>query len=321
MSVPYSGGGYGYQPPVPGYGGLPGRVNWGWFSESFNIFSRASGIWIGAVLIYSAIYLTVAFVLGALFPDTKAAASPSGLNDDRGISDTGSAIFMLICWIVVSFQSAGFYRVAVKQVRGEPVVFADMFSGAPYFGNMLLLWLIAGLMTTAGVFLFCVGMFVAAAFLLPSAAIVADGEGALPAISRSMGAMKQDWLMASLFAFVWYLLIAVSGLPCGLGYLVTMPMACITSALAYRDMGNMPGISMQAVTFAQPTPGTWPPAPGQSSPYGQQPGYGQAQSPYGQPQTPPFGNVPQAPVGQEPPVIPPYGTSQSPYGNDPPPKN
>ena len=326
MSVPYGGGGYGYQPPVPGPSGIPGRLNWGWFSESFNIFSRAVGIWIGAVLIFGLINGIVQGILDSVFPDTRTTTSSiSNLRTRSGISDTGMLVALAVYWVIGSFEAACLYGLAVKQVRGERVTFADAFSGARYFGNMLLLGLIFGLLSTAGFFLLCAGIYIAGAFLIPSAAMVADGEGTLPALSRSMEAMKQDWLNASLFVLVWHWVIIASIVTCFLGFLVTIPMLCITSALAYRDMAGISGMPVMPVGYGQPVPGAWPPPPGQAPPYGQpgtynQPPYGQSpygqpppQSPYGQPQSSIFDKAPQASQGQQPPVLPPSGQAQPSY--------
>jgi len=316
MSVPY-GGGYGYQPPVPGPSGIPGRLNWGWFSESFNIFSRAVGIWIGTVLIFGLINGIIQGILDSVFPDTQTTSSISTLRNRSGMSDTGAFVALAVYWVIFSFEGACLYGLAVKQVRGERVTFADAFSGVRYFGNMLLLGLIFGLLSTAGFFVFCAGIYIAGAFLIPSAAMVADGEGALPALSRSMETMKQDWINASLFVLVWHWVIIASIVTCGLGFLVTIPMLCITSALAYRDMAGISGMPVMPAGYGQPMPGAWPPAPGSAwPPPGQAPPYGQPGQ-YGQPGTynqPPYGQPPQSQFGQ-----PPQNQSgQSPYGQPPP---
>ncbi|MBV9851145.1 MAG: hypothetical protein JO250_15865 [Armatimonadetes bacterium] len=284
MSTVYGGGGY-----AP-----PRKVNFGWIGESWQIFGRAAGAWIVAILVYGLVNNLITALLKGAFPNPGYVAAPSPfgnqihfnygitLGTNSQLTPLGQLIYLLFTWTYGAFQSASLYHMAVRQVRGEPVALGDAFGGAPYWANMLLFNLIVFLAAMLGGIALCVGAFFTVGLLLPGAAMVADGRRAGEAVSVSIDAMKSDWLTAGLFLFVFTLLIGVSVIPCFLGLFVTIPMLHIVSALAYRDMAGMPGVMPPAgPTYGAPQPGVWPPPPGQAPPptWGQTPGQAPPQSP------------------------------------------
>lgn len=263
---------YGYA----GYGGAasgpPRRVNFGWIGEAWRVFGRAAGVWIVAVLLYGLVSNVIQAAFAAAFanPDYVPPPGPFGgvrfgvhYGTNSNLTPLGQGLSLLFSWLFGAFQAASLYRMAVRQVRGEAVSFGDMFGGGPYFGAMLLFNLMYGLAAGAGVVALCVGLFVVMGLLLPAQALVADGESAAGALSRSIDAMKQDWLSATGFMFVYVLLMLASALPCFLGLFVTAPMLHVISALAYRDMIGMPGVTVAGQpAYGQAQPGVWPPPPG-----------------------------------------------------------
>ena len=315
MSVAYGGPAGGYAPP--------GRVNFGWIGESFELFKSNIGVWILTVLLYGIVSNVIQGILSSVFPNPNYVAPPGPFGSmsahwgaqygpNSNLTPLGQALSILFTWGFASFQSASLYRMAVKQVRGESISFSDAVSGGPYFGNMLLLTLILFALSFVGILALCLGVFVVAALFLPAQALVSDGRSATEAISQSLAGMKQDWLNASLFMLVFSLLIVASCLPCLLGLFVTIPMLHIVSALAYRDMIGMPGLGAPVSPYGAPptpgyTPGVWPPPPGQTPSFGQ----------------PPPSAVPPPSFGQ-PPADPPRrslgGDDLDDTGNPPPPR-
>jgi len=301
MSVAYGGPTSGYAPP--------GRVDFGWISESFELFKANAGVWIVAVLL-SAVPVILSFIIGAIFGASTALSGNAGQLPTPNPADpmaafqrglTGglppglSAGIRIITAIYTAWLYGGVYQTAVKQVRGEITSTADLFSGGPIMWKMLGFNIVYGLAVGIG-FIFClVPGFLLAGLLFVGYALIADGETVGNALSRSMDAMKKDMWNAAAFVFVMGLLIAVSAIPCGLGLFVTVPMFYLTAALAYRDMIGMPGIGAPASPYgAAPygapqasAPGVWPPPPGQAPPYGQPPAFGQAPPPSSFGQTPP----------------------------------
>jgi hypothetical protein len=341
------------QPP---YQGPTGRINWGWISESFQIFQQATGIWIGAILIYGLIALAIVFPIAfGLFQYLQSSSLFTAAGAQAGnsyavyriIYSSGWFWAMMLAVIVIhAFAIGSFLRLALKQVRHEPVSFGDAFSGARVFGRLFLFDVIFNVvgMATRGIMLLpgvgssiiviavgyaamIAGSLVFWPLALPGFAIVADGEGLFAAFGKSVRCMKRSWLLGVALILALFCLYLASILSCCLGFLASIPMFCIISVLAYRDMAGMTGI--RPLEFAMPSygpevqgtwpppPGTWPPPPGASGqpPYGQPP----APSPYDQapappPAQPPYPQPP-SPYGQ-PPMAPP---AQPPYYGQPPP--
>ena len=297
MSVPM-GGGY----------AAPRRVNYGWIGESWQLFTEAAGAWILLLIVNLVVSGIISFGVQTLFPNPNfVGAGPAGSSPwaaamaNQKISPMGEIVNYALSWLIDSFFAACYYRLAVKQVRGEPVGVGDAFGGGPYYVQMLLVTLVVGLLSLGGLLVFCLGVFVVSGLMLPAQAMVADGVPAMEAISRSFEAMKSDWLNAGFFYFVLALLVAVSCIPCFLGLIATIPMMHIIGALAYRDMADMPGRQAFEPNYGAAQPGVWPPPPGPSSP-----------TPFGQPGA--------APLPGQPPAWPPTPPSQWPpqQGGSPP---
>lgn len=308
--MPYGGGGVGYAPP--------GKVNFGWISEAFTLFQANIAVWIVAGLL-SLVPVIFGAIVGAIAGASGAAAtaySPDASNPGAafaqrlsgGLNPGVSLIIRVVGAIYTAWLYGGVYRAAIKQVRGEPISTADLFTGVPTMWSMLGFSVVYGLGVGVGTLLCIVPGLLVAGLLFPGYALIADGESLGNALSRCIDAMKRDMWTAAAFVFVMGLLIVVSAIPCGLGMLVTVPVFYLVGALAYRDMIGMPS-GAGAGGYGQPgfgapaAPGVWPPAPSAVTPPTEPP------TPYGQ--TPPptsFGQAaPPAPSwGQaQPPVTPP----------------
>ena len=304
MSVAYGGqsGGAAYQPP--------GRVNFGWIGEAFELFKANAGVWIVATLmafVPSIIGGIAGGIYGAAAARSGSAGQPSfgqspfggGQNPFTGGLPPGLSVSIQIFSILyAAWLYGGIYRTAVKQVRGELISISDIFSGASWMWKILGFNIVYGLVVGIGLVLCLVPGFLLSGLLFPGYALIADGETVGTAISRSMDAMKRDMWNAAAFVFVMGLLVAVSIIPCGLGLFVTLPMFFLVSALAYRDMIGMPGGGQSAPAggaYGTP-PGVWPPAPGAWPPPPQQ--YPTAEPPRQSLSGEPLDDPPQAPPGQ-----------------------
>ena len=309
--MPYGGGGAAYAPP--------GKVNFGWINEAFDLFKSAAAVWIVAVLVLIFIPAVVGGVIGAVFGASGAASAGAGSTGFgrpspfmSGLPIAVQLVVQVFSAVFQSFMYAGLYGMAVKQVRGEPISFGDIFSGGRYFLPMLGFFIIYGIAFVIGFVLLIIPGLIVASLLLPAYALIADGESLGTAISRSIDGMKRDIWSGIALLFVMGLLLLVSAIPCGLGLLVTYPMLWIISALAYRDMVGMPNEAAPG-GYGQPgfgapaAPGVWPPAPSAAppaSPYGQAPpptSFGQAPPPASQAPPAPSWGQPQPPANPEPP--------------------
>ncbi|MGI4789203.1 MAG: hypothetical protein ACRYFS_10185 [Janthinobacterium lividum] len=241
-------------------------------------------------------------------------ANPAFMGNHFGTIFAWEFGFIALYSIWAAYMYGGLYRMAVQQVRGLPIEVRDVFRGGALFGRMLgglwllglgayvleavcigpfglLVWqhgpaaalIVAGIV---GVVLFLALMLTLPGMLLPSFALIADGDGVITAIKRSFRAMKTSWPAAAGFVFVMGLLVYVSEIPCGIGLLATIPMVFLITALAYRDMLGMPNMVAPVMPgYAQAGEGVWPPAPGawppppQAQQYPSQPPLGQQYPP------------------------------------------
>jgi hypothetical protein len=198
--------------------------------------------------------------------------------------------FGLVYLFWSSYLYGGMFRMAVRQVRGLSIEIRDIFRGGALFGRMLgamfllvfsayfleavclgpaglLIWkhgptaaiIVAGVV---GVLLLIALLLAANGVLMPTFALMADGDGVFAALKRSIRAMQGHWASAAGFAFVLGVLVYASELPCAIGLLATIPMVFLVCALAYRDMIGMPNMVPPPAPFYAPADaGVWPPAP------------------------------------------------------------
>jgi len=282
MSVNYgvpAAGGAGYTPP--------GRVNFGWISEAFELFKANAGAWILACLMLYIVPSLVGGIIGRIFgamsamhqtsgpqssghPPFGAGSSSFGRNPyENGLPVAVNIALQAASFVYTAYLYGGIYLMAVKQVRRERVEIADLFRGGPLLGKMLGFHFIYIVATLLGTALCILPGLLLSGLLYPAYALIADGESVTGAISRSVDAMKRDMWNAAAFYFVMGLLVVVSFFAFCLGEFITTPMLWLTAALAYRDMIGMPGVAAPnpygtlPPQYGQPQqPGVWPPPPG-----------------------------------------------------------
>lgn len=316
MSVPYG-------MPVGGAYQPPGRVNFGWIGEAFELFKANAGVWIVGALL-----ALIPAIVSQIVQHTSGhpPAIPVGPNGQPDYSNAAYwlAVFQageppglyygtqIFSSVYGAYIAAGVYRTAVKQVRGEAISVGDLFSGGPFFLPMLVYTFVSQIAIFIGM-VFCIlpGLLLAA-LLFPTTALIADGVPLGSAVSRSINGMKQDVWNAIGFLFGMGLLVIASFFACGLGEFVALPMTYLVAALAYRDMIGMPGVNQAAPAYGAAAPGVWPPAPSAPPPPPQwgnpadappaYPGY-VPQSP-APPPAPSWGTPPAAPPPQYPSVPP-----------------
>ena len=244
---------------------MPPKVNFHWLSEAWALFMAQAGVWIGATALIPALAVVCGGVmffgglaLGAFSPNT-------GHADSTGFF---VSVVVLISVSVLAFLygtlflSCGLHLMAVKQVRGRPIAFRDVFTGRSLFWRMLLFNAAYGLVTTVGTLLCVLPGLYAGGVLLAAPALVADGAGVREAFAKSHAATTGDWLNATLLFFVLQLIVSV-GASVGVGLLIALPLCWLVSALAHRDLIETP---QPPALSAPAAPGDWPPPPAFSSP-------------------------------------------------------
>lgn len=270
-----------------------GEVRWEWIGEAWKMFSQNPGTWIGMLLVSLLVStLGIGLPFGLFILPTIFASSGGGEMSGAGIAAiAGTAILALLAILVIgilvgSFLLTGFYKTAIKQVRGESISIGDLFSGSDSFLRVLgftFLISLAGIaiLFTFGILSTIADQFVILGQLVQSAVslvlqgllffsiplIIDKKMGIIEAIQTSIQATKSNWWMYLLFLIVMTILISVSMIPCGLGLFVTVPMYFLAPALAYRDnfLSSNAG-DFDRFSSAPPSPNYYAPQPQFSNP-------------------------------------------------------
>lgn len=210
----------------------PQKVNFGWLGESWRMFKSNAGLWISAVLLgvfFPLLFDTIVIVMARFSRQIPGSIIQVIPKLPLGLL-IGIGMFNLI---YNAYIVSGLYKMAIKAVYGEQITFRDIFSGSNLVLPMLIYSILYSIITATTPILL-IGLFLAG-LLLPAYAMIADGYSIPKAIGKSMSAMfTERWIAAALVFVVWIIL-GVLSLTL-IGIIVTMPMLCLISALAYRDM-------------------------------------------------------------------------------------
>ncbi len=151
---------------------------------------------------------------------------------------------LLITLGLSAFMMGGLYRTAFKQMRGETISIGDLFSGKDLTVNMLLTLFLVVACTMVGA-LFCVfPAYIVGGLLMFSVPLVVERKlSPMEALRTSFEKTKGNWLMFTLFAFVLGLIAGVGAIACYIGALFTYPLYFLITAVAYRDVFGVAGLS------------------------------------------------------------------------------
>ena len=298
VSVNYGGG-------SPGDGGAgqqaisAGRVDMGvWLGQAWALFSARPGVWMVSFLLY----LILGLGLWLLW------AIPTGILDTLKqsylavLNHTGppvrppnplaefakTRLFGLVLAAANAVFFGGFYKMALRQMRGERISVGGLFSGFPQAlplamvavalaaGTALLEAASLGLLRLLGLppaqavslsnLIGVLPSLVLQAVLIFAPLLVVDrGANAAEAIKGSLRLLKGQWLIATLTYFLLALIAGLGALGCLVGMLVTYPLFLISVAVGYLAFTQPPS----SAPFPYPNayggpapPGVWPPPPG-----------------------------------------------------------
>lgn len=213
---------------VPGV--LPPRapeISFDAISQAWKVLQPNMGIWIGAALIY----LVATGILQVL----QESMVPKNAN---GVPQMGLTYWLLrlLGFVVGQFLIGGLMRMAINNVRSGRAEFGQMFSA----GSVLPSLIGSGILTTIAMvvgLVLCIvpGLLVSGLVMFVTPLIVDKRLGALRAIGASFEALKPQMWMALLFMIV-VVLVAIAGVfACGVGLLVTLPLALLTIAVTYNN--------------------------------------------------------------------------------------
>jgi uncharacterized membrane protein len=151
-----------------------------------------------------------------------------------------SALSGAISWVVQTAIGALIVRAALDITEGRPLEFGSLFGRIPW-GKVIVLSLIVGAIVFVG-FILCFIPGIIAAFLLSYATyfLLDDNLEPVDAIKASFALVKNNVGSALVWAILAFFVGLVGLCFCGVGYLVTYPIALIGTAYTYKKLSGKP---------------------------------------------------------------------------------
>jgi uncharacterized membrane protein len=240
-------------------------VRWEWLGEGWNMFAQRWATWVIHMLVFVLVVIAiVAPVYIIAIVSTIAAGASETPEAPPAIFFVAMLIFYPLLLLAIAFLTAGTYKTAMKQLRGEPTSVGDLFSGADCFLRVLgAIFLVALLAMIGGIFCIIPGLIVQGLCFYTIPLVVERRMGPIDAIQTSINATKKDWLMYTLFALVVGVIASIGGIFCGIGALVSYPLFFTITSVAYRDVFGVAGANASPNYSPPPPPdfGMNPPPP------------------------------------------------------------
>jgi len=248
-----------YQPPM---------VDFNWIADGWRGFSQRPWPWVGAT------FLAGAFMFGIYILAMVPAMGYIGYHASKQMGNSSNipvglilgmyAVMFLIVFgmIIVSFVFAGgLFRMAYQQLQGEEVGVLTFLSIGDSLGALI--WL--GLLHTAISIVGSIGCGIPTIighglFMFAPLIAVTQRVSAIDACRQSFDMLRGQWFMATVFAFVLWILASLGGAMLGIGALVTVPVAVLAVTAGFYRLGGVARASAMA-GFGGAQEGVWPPPP------------------------------------------------------------
>ena len=256
-------------PPMYSGYGQPPKIRFEVISEAWQLFTQQMGTWVMAVFLMGVIMMVPGFLMGIGMAAALGLGAAAGDHGGAAIFGLGTMFFMFLGTLAITvltfIMMGGLYRMAIKQVRGEPIQISDLWSVTDVLVQLAIGGLLMGIaIYIASLFCSLPGIIVGGLLMLTIPLIVDQKMGAIDAMTRSWNTLKQEWLMAALLYFVLAFIAIIGFVALGIGMLFTYPILFLGTALVYRDF--ILGGSGGGPQFANPnpyptnvTPGAFPP--------------------------------------------------------------
>lgn len=156
--------------------------------------------------------------------------TPGGVFIIVGTSLIGSPIYTLLM--------GGLFKYYLKLIRAEGATIGDAFAGfSSAAGQLILLGLVSGLLTTIG-YLLCVipGVYLAVSWIFALPLVIDRNLPFWDAMELSRKMVSKHWFIVFAFLLVAGLLAVCGVLACCVGVFVTMPIASVAIMYAYEDI-------------------------------------------------------------------------------------
>jgi len=195
-------------------------------------------------------------------------------------------VFNILSFLVGIFVSIAIIKVSLRYTYGQNADFTDLYTGYPYYLNMLGGSILYALIVIGGLILLIVpGIYWGIRYQFYGYIIIDQDLSPVEAIKKSGRIARGEWWHLLLFTLAVIGVNFLGALACGIGLFVTVPLTYVAHAYVYRRLAY--AVAMQEGAMAPPPAMPQPTVP-QPSPM--QP----AQPPAMPPQQPPV------PPGQPP---------------------
>ncbi|MDO9458271.1 hypothetical protein [Nocardioides sp.] len=240
-------GGYGSPPPPPpgGYGGQPGTppysvgnaVSYGWakFQANAGQIIIAGLIALVAIVVFQVIAVVIRGII-VTGPECTGTGFDIECTDGSGffVSVFASAISSFLFFVVYQIIGAGIIRGALGITEGRPFEFNELFK-TDKLGPVVITSLISGAIVFVGTLL-CFLPGIIASFMLSFALyfVIDKDMSPIEAITASFNLVKDNVGTALLWAIVAFAVTLVGFIACGVGAIVSIPVAFIGTAYTYK---------------------------------------------------------------------------------------
>lgn len=239
----------GYAPPPPGYG-MPGpmysvgdALSWAW-----NKFTRNALPLVVATLLFGLLLAVLNTLSGQLLQSVSPEAfttidTGDGLIESTTTTITGAGIAVLVLSTVVQILVSGviaaaYYGGLLDIANGQPVTIGS-FLRPRNVVSVVIASLIVGLLTVIGLVL-CIlpGLLVGLFTLFTTVAIVDRNLSPVDGIKASIDITKAHFGKVLLAWLTSLALLFIGALLCGVGLLVTAPLAYLFLVYTYRKLSG-----------------------------------------------------------------------------------
>ncbi len=201
--------------------------------RAWTLFRQETGVWLLAVVV-------TGIAAGVINAISFTVSVPLGLMVSAVLGALGSALVSLANFALVvavnAFFMGNLVRMAIKQVDRQKIAVGDLFVFDAVFPQVLIAWLLYGLLVMVGLCLMIIPAWIAAGVLMFALPLAAEGRrSGIDALRGSWETLKGAWLSATVFHLVLAVIMVSGVLLCGLGSLVTFPLYVLALGVVYRD--------------------------------------------------------------------------------------
>ena len=230
----------------------PAPVSFAAFGVAWGLLSARLGTWlVGSLLMYLTLFgLQLA---SSLFQFFISVAPDAGGIDPKLVAS--GALTLLGCMVQGVIQGA-IYRLAIRQVDGEEITVRDLVRIDSAALRLAIGSVVLNLGLILGLILLIVPGLVFQGLTLFALPAISEGVGIRRALRGSFAALGPSWFRATVFALLSTLITYAGAMACGVGLLLTMPLAYLAVAVAYRRAfgpGGVPRPQVVADPWAEAT--------------------------------------------------------------------